>query len=424
MSKTRIARIEALEQLDREPPPPPDLLSFTPEQILGPIEPERYALPGVPLEAYTLIAGALSSFKTSLLLYLLTWKASGWDLLELDAKGTGVDIGKALLLTYEDTDRRILAKLQRVIQQGHEIIKRRFSERDAQEFAARAAANLRRLSLTGNVNAGLVHRVAGMIVPNEAFVTGLIAAVQQLAPEGGAVIGLDPLRLAIAGSQSDDDGADIVVHTLNRIAAQTGSALVVCSHSTKAGAQEPGSGYAASSYATAGSALYSQHARSNFHMARLSQEETLKLFDRTDVTEEQARGERVVRLAHGRDSHGPEREGMYLLMGAGVLTPVEPGAAKGTPEILRAAAPHLIAAIDRMKADSVRATAKALEADQILRKTLSRDEVRTALQLLLENGHLEATGGTSNRDITVTPTGRNLVKPPDDNRESPRETHD
>jgi hypothetical protein len=422
--------VELRERLEREiarlrvteAPPKLTYQSFTTAQILAPIEPEEMVLPGVPASAYTLLAGALSSYKTTLLAYWLVWKATGWDVLTLDTESGGIEIGKSLLITFEDTDKRIFARLQRVVQHGHQYIKSRFGDRDAREFVERAAANLCRLSLSGNADSGLVHRVGGVIVPNEPFVSQLIDSVLERAPEGGALVGLDPLRLAIAGSQNDDDGADVVVHTLNRVAAETRSALVASSHSTKAGAQEAGTGYAAAAYATSGSALFSNHARSNFRMARLTENEIISLFDPADVSLEQANRQRVVSLIHGRDSHGPERAIVYLLMEGGTLTRVLPGAAKGTPQILQARAPHLIAAIDRMKDAGVRASAKALEADEILRKTLSRVEVRTALQLLLENGHLEATGDTKNRNITVTDSGRNLVKTPTDSGESRRES--
>src|SRR5688572_24209511 len=85
-----------------------ELVGFTASELLAPIEPETYLLPGlVPTEAYTLIAGALSSYKSTLLVYLALWRATGFDLLDLDPNGAGCDIGPALLVVYEDPDRRL-----------------------------------------------------------------------------------------------------------------------------------------------------------------------------------------------------------------------------------------------------------------------------------------------------------------------------
>jgi RecA-family ATPase len=395
-----------------------DLLAFTAEQILGPIEPEAYALPGVPQEAYTLIAGSLSSFKTTLLLYLIVWKATGWDILGLDERGNGIDIGKAVLITYEDTDKRIFAKLQRVIQHVRQNILERSTKEDADRFVARAAANIRRVICSGRIDRGLVRRIDGMIVPNEFFLQALTEKVRAYAPEG-ALIGIDPLRLAITGSQNDDDGADIVVHTLNRLAtAIPSSAVIACSHSTKASAKEPGKTFADAAYATSGSALYSQHARSNFMMARISAEKALAQFARKDITAEEATKQFVARLTHGRLSHGATQSDVYLVMRQGSLARVAPASSKTVKEDMLTTAPHVIAAIDRMNTDGLKVSGNALEHDpELLQNLGSRAKVRDALKLLLENGYLEATGKTSNRTFQVTAKGRHL--PGESERESP-----
>ena len=218
-----------------------ELVRFTVMELLADIEPEKWLLPGVPAEAYTLIAGGLSSYKTTLLLYLGACKATGWDILGLDEHGAGIDVGKFVLATYEDTVGRMKAKWQRVIQHGHQHIAERWGKQDADMFAARAAANFLLVPCSGKLDSGIVRRIdGGLIVRNNDFLLPLVDAVRDFAPEG-ALIGLDPLRLAIAGSQNDDDGADIAVHTLNALAtAIPGSGVIVCSHSTKAGAQEPG----------------------------------------------------------------------------------------------------------------------------------------------------------------------------------------
>src|SRR5258706_16370637 len=73
---------------------PIELLALDYAQIMKPIPPERDMVPGmVPREAFTLIAGALSSYKSTLLIYLIVWRATGFDLLDMDPGGSGIDIG-------------------------------------------------------------------------------------------------------------------------------------------------------------------------------------------------------------------------------------------------------------------------------------------------------------------------------------------
>jgi hypothetical protein len=388
-----------------------ELFTFTPQQILAPIPPEHEVLPGIPADAYTLIPGPLSSFKSTLLDYLLVWKATGWDILGLDEHGNGIDIGKAILVTYEDTDARIFKKLQRVIQHGHQTIAERFSRKDADEFVGRAAANLRRLPCSGKLNRRLVYRGPdGMILRNDAFVGHLLDEIHNLAPNG-ALIGLDPLRLSISVPQNDDEGAEVVVHTLNYLAsAIPGSALVVPSHTTKAGAQEPGEGYAAGAYATSGSAVYSQHARSNFHMARLSSAEIRK-HAFPDITDEEVRRQRVVCLSHPRLSHGEELEKVYLLMGAGTLRRIKPATkAEGPAQILTMDGPPILQAVHRIALAGIKVSGAALEADPQLSDHLGRTRLRTALKLLVENGYLDKAGTTTNLNHSLTDKGRILLE--------------
>ena len=391
-----------------------ELKAFTASEILAPIAPERSLLPGIPAEAYTLVAGALSSYKTTLLIYLAIWKATGWDLLDLDPEGPGCEIGKCVLATYEDTDRRILAKLQHVIQHAHRTIRERDGERDAQRFIDRAATNIRRIPLAGNAAAGIVRRVEGAIVPNTDFIAPLIAHVRAFAPDG-ALIGIDPLRLAIAGSQNDDDGADVVVHVLNGLAsAIPGSGIIACSHATKATAQTQDgatTGYAGAAYATSGSALFSQHARSNFAMARLKAAEIRELFDPADVTPAQAERQLVVKLTHGRLSHGTERGDAYLLMRDGILERVEPRGARTATEVITSAAASVIPTVDRLKATGIRLSTRTLESDGPLVQALgSVGKVRVAVRLLLDNHHLESTGTTRDRDLIITDKGRAFLQ--------------
>jgi hypothetical protein len=400
---------------------PIDILAFTETDILGAIEPERFLLPSVPADAYTLIAGALSSFKSTLLMYLLIWKATGWDILDLDPQGTGVDIGKCVLLTYEDTDSRILAKLQRVIQQARLNILRIHGSRDAAEFIERASTNIRRISLAGKIGMGILRRSDNNIIPNEAFLEPFFARLRAFAPDG-ALIGLDPLRLAIVGSQNDDDGADVAVYTLNRMATEIpGSGLIVASHSTKNGAQESGSGYAAAAYATSGSALYSQHARSNFQMARLKDTEIRELFNPTEVSSGDADKQLVAKLTHGRLSHGMEQSDRYLLMRGGTLVPVRPTTDSGPADLIRTVAVPIFAAIERLRQAGMRASMVAMESDSGLLHALgSVRKIRMGIKLLTENNYIQSTGSTSNRDMTLTDAGRLLV-PVESCRESRQE---
>ena len=386
------------------------MIGFTAADILGPIEAERLLLPGVPAEAYTLIAGALSSYKTTLMLYLLVWKATGWDVLGLD-QGHGCEVGKSVVVTYEDTDRRIFAKLQRVIQHGYALILNQFGKADATHFVELVAANLKRITLAGKAGSGIVCRLgSNFIVPNNLFLAQFFRELKEFAPEG-ALIGINPLRLAIVGSQNDDDGADVVVQTLNRIATEVpGSGIIVASHATKNGAQEGVEGYASAAYATSGSALYSQHARSNFHLGRLKGDEIRDLFDPNDVTAEEAQRQSVVKLTHGRNSHGLERDASYLLMGKGTLSRVEPRTAKSASDVMRAAAAPIFAAIDRIKSTGIRVSADALEADEVLRKAAGGvKKIREGVALLQQNGYIEFTGKTRDRDTSVTVAGRAFV---------------
>lgn len=399
-----------------------NIRAFSVEEILAAIEPELMLLPGIPAEAYTLIAGALSSFKTTLLLYLLLWKATAWDILSLSQSDGGCDIGKSVLVSYEDTDKRIFAKLQRVIQHGYRHIGARFGERDAREFVERAARNLRRVTLAGDSTKGLVQRIAGAIVPNEGFITQITGAVQSFAPEG-ALIGIDPLRLAVVGSQNDDDGADVVVHTLNRIASTVpGSGVIVCSHSNKAGAKEPGSGFADAAYATSGSALYSQHARSNFLIARLKADEIRSLFSPKVVTDQEVTKQAVVRLTHGRLSHGSEGADVFLLQREGTLTRVDLQGATTAVDVIHTAGVAVLEALERMKDAGINPSANALEKDTALVRAVgSRKALRDVLHLLEENGHVHPAGKTKGKNFAATDSGRELLKSGENRRDTPND---
>jgi hypothetical protein len=189
-----------------------------------------------------------------------------------------------------------------------------------------------------------------------------------------------------------------------------GSGLIVASHTTKNGAQEAGAGYAAASYATSGSALYSQHARSNFHMARLKDSEIRELFAPADVMPSEADKQLVGKLTHGRLSHGLEQDDRYLLMRGGILIPVQPQTSQGPADMVRMVAVPIIAAIDRIKQSGMRASPAALENDGTLLQAVGTiRKIRTGIKLLTENNYLEASGSTSNRDLAVTVAGRQFL---------------
>lgn len=403
-----------------------ELLSATSSKdFLTPIEPETFLLPGIPIEAFTLLAGALSSFKTTLLIYLLLWKATGWDVLGFDdAKGCGCEPGKVLLLTYEDTQKRFFRKLRIIVQHGYEEISRRYNSQDADRFIALATANLRWRVFTGTTEYGLVRRVAGGVIkPNERFLASLIKEARTLAQDGGLLIGVDPLRLAIVGSQNDDDGADTVVHVLNRISMEIpGAAVLVCSHTNKATAIEGGSTtYTAAAYATSGSALYSQHARSNFLLTRPKSEEICRLFDTDTVSAEETEKQMVVRLTHGRLSHGAEEADRYFVMRKGTLSRIAGRGNRTAVDVIQSAGVPVLNAIERLKTSGVNPSKGALEKDTALVRTLgSRQALRGAVSLLLENGYIEVSGTTTNKNYMITDHGRRLMQSGENRRESPQ----
>jgi AAA domain len=392
---------------------PIELLALDYEQIMKPIPPERDMIPGmVPREAYTLIAGALSSYKSTLLIYLVVWRATGFDLLDMDPGGSGIDIGPATLIVYEDTAKRVTHKYYRVLQQGYAEIERIHGTRHAEDFLHRAVKNVRLICLTGTFRKTLVIRVAGEVMPNEAMISELTTKVGAFA-SSDLLLGLDPMRLAIVGSQNDDDGADVAVQTFNRVSViWPDSALVLTSHTTKSGAQESADGYSGKAYSTSGSALYSQHARSNFHIARLKPEEIAAKFDKTIVSVEDAARQPVARLSHGRLSHGPESTDIYLRMYSGVLTRLKPREPRTSSENVVAHIPEVVAAIDRIKTKAnVRASESTIVMDEMLLSNsgLTAVKMRALLKVLDENGYIEFTGKTKNRDCMVTSKGRAAV---------------
>ena len=386
-----------------------ELVEFDLKALLGPIRPEAYVVPGlVPADAYTLIAGALSSYKTTALVALTLWRATGQDVLGF-GRLAEADTGPCVIAFYEDAEWRIHVKFQLIVQRTHEAITKRDGAGAAGKFADRVKRNVRLVPLTGLANGTIVHRTAaGLIVPNYAFIDGLVTSVKRYTSDP-VLLGIDPLRLAIAGSQNDDDGADVVVRALNSFSnLLPGSGTAVNSHTTKVVAREgAGSGYADAAYATSGSALYSQHARSNLHIARLTAKDITNLFDATVVAPEDAKRQAVAKLTHGRLSHGVETAEAYYRMAGGILVPIEPRTApRSAADAIATALPLTAAAIERLRGEGMSVTQNNLGQDAALGDAFgSRSKILAALKTLEDEGLLAYAGATKDRSGALTEKG-------------------
>jgi hypothetical protein len=409
LSKDEVAKIA--ESISRYPSGNPaedgpiEFLTLgTRDDILAPIPPEIYLLPGlVPAESYTLIAGALSSYKTTLLSYMLIWRATGVDLLGFSRER--VDPGPVVYVFYEDPYRRIKARFNRILQDAYQLMEKDDRKKGAR-FLLLASANIHLVPMTGMSKRTLVRRDRGDIVPNDDVIEEILAGVRRFAT-CGVLIGLDPLRLAIVGSQNDDDGADVVVHTLNYFAGELdGSGLIVASHTTKVQARAPsGDGYAEAAYATSGSALYSQHARSNFHLTRLTAPEMRKF----DLAPEEAERQPIARLTHGRLSHGVESDLMHFRMAGGLLVPIRERSARSASDQMRGALPIVIETIERLHKEGTKVSETALTKDEKVHAALGgKDAVKSLLKMLEENAYIEFVGKTKNRECRVLDKARQL----------------
>ena len=389
------------------------LAAFSSAELMGPIEPEKYLIPGmVPTEAYTLLAGALSAAKTTLLHCLMLWRATGYDVLDLSGvDGSGVDVGPCVLVSYEDSDNRIIRRFQRLAQHQHAAISLIHGKGAATEYLERIEQNFRRVTLTGQMGAGIVYRNDGAIYENTPQVDAILKAVGQYS-SSGVMFGLDPLRLAIVGSQNDDDGADTVVHVLNRMANHfPDSGLIVPSHTTKSQAKGEGNGgMADASYATSGSALYSQHARSNFHLARLSSDQMRNDFSFGTFTDDEITKQLATCLTHGRLSHGAESGQKFFAMRGGVLEGVaKAGSAQPFGD---SAAPQLAAisdALDRIRVANMKPSRAALEQDPTLKQSMRRTALRDFLSLAIDQGWVSESAKTKGNEIALTDTGNILA---------------
>jgi hypothetical protein len=389
-------------------PPEFDLLALERKDMLKPVPPDRNVLPGIPAEAYTLLAGPLSAYKSMLLLYLAIWKATGWDLLGLGPEGVPVAPGPAVVVFYEDVQWRVKGRFNRILQYWYYKLARKHGEKSAEKFLDCAAANIRLIPLTGKADCTLVQRAAGEIVPNTPMIEELLTKVRAFAASD-VLLCLDPLRLAIKGSQSDDDGADVVVHVFNRIAYSIpGCGLVVSSHTTKGQAADPGDGYVAASYATAGSALYSQHARSNFWLIRVAEKDLRNLFSMEELPPEEHARQPVARLMHGRLSHGAESALAYVRMTAdGVLVPIKAlGTAQHAKSQMDRALVLVVDAIDALATQQVSRISQTVIIAQLQGALGGKSATRDMLALLEGQGFLGFEGKTKDRTGRVTETGR------------------
>lgn len=386
-----------------------ELLGFTADELLAPIAPEIYLLPGlIPAESYSLIAGALSSYKSTLLHYLGLWRATGFDLLALDPEGSGCDIGPALMLVYEDSDRRFKSRTQLIVQHAHAGIMSLHGPRTANEFLKRVAKNFKRVVLTGQVGATLVCRgPSGIILPNQPLIDELLDAARSFTASN-LLIGIDPLRLAITGSQNDDDGADIVVHVLNNLAMSLpDSGIVICSHTTKSGAKDQQSeGYAVAAYGTSGSALYSQHARSNFLIGRIPANKARELLDVGDIAAAELETQPIAKLTHGRLSHGSENPDRYFRNIGGALAPVALRKTRTAAEQIDAGARVIVAAMQRLVEQGIKVTGTSLLSDAEVQRLGKEKHIRKLIRMTEENDYIKFTGSTVDRSGVVTTKGR------------------
>jgi len=194
-------------------------------------------------------------------------RATGVDVLglDLDNAGRGVEPGPVTFISYEDADSIIVSRLKHILHHHYARI-----ERASGTPAARCVLRAIRQALPPHPP----HRPAGcaLVVRKRTRparcatprrVNALEAALRSHAASEHLTI-IDPLRLAFRGSQNDDDGADLAVMVLNDSPRGCGlGAAGLLAHDEGDG-REGGSNRVALAYATAGSGLYSQHARSNF----------------------------------------------------------------------------------------------------------------------------------------------------------------
>lgn len=395
--------------LKRDAAAPTELLAFTVHDLLTPVVPPRYLIPGlIPCDAYSVCAGALSSGKTTCGLSLAIWRATGVDVLGLDPAGK-LDVvpGPVTFITYEDADSIIVGRFKLVVQAAHARILKEGGADAAAGFLRRLAKHFRRIHYTGQPGAQLIVRDHyGQPCRNEAQIGELVAQLRAFAASEHLVI-LDPLRLAFTGKQNDDDGADLGVMTLNEIAGRMAdSGVLVLSHTTKLMAVEQSDDRVAMAYGTAGSGLYSQHARSNFHMGRPKANDIAQHAPKFLTPEEVARRQ-VTALTHARLSYGLEADTALFAMRGGVLVPIPADGTTEQPmETLRRQWRDVLAAMARITEQGGRASQTAIVADLETNQKWKRDPTRKVINACVGQGWLVSHGKGPASHYTVTDAGR------------------
>jgi len=410
---------DALGMLDLDAPPL-DVIAFTAEELLGPIEPVRYLIEGlVPCDAYTLVAGALSAGKTTFALSLAIWRATGEDVLGLNFGELlrRAEAGPVSYITYEDPASIIRRRLMIVVQAMHRQLDHEHGRVRAAEFIANLVKHLRIVHLTGQPGAQLVVRSQyGQPEVNRAQIEALVATLKAHAAAEHLIV-LDPLRLAFSGSQNDDNGADLVVMVLNDLSTRLrDSALLLLSHVTKAMAADQGNNRVALAYGTSGSGVYSQHARSNMHMGRLEPQAIERLRQRLSedcrLTDEEVQRRSVTTLTHARLSHEAEGADAHFVMRQGLLIPLRLAEGRAPESVmtrLRREWPEVAEAIQRIHSEGGRASPETLQGNATLRRDRTREDVRDLIRSMASQGWIDVQGNTRNRVLVITDLGRQLL---------------
>lgn len=354
----------------------------------------------VPSSYYTLIAGAMSSYKSTLALYFAILRATGADPLGLVPEGVPVPVGHVLVISYEDLEQDWKRRFRKVFDNipGH------------QDLEPLAMQNIRFAEFARVRGMEIARRGPGGTVEVGKRAVEWIEEQIRAAPAGTLVI-LDPLSFAIGGSQNDEDIAKVVASELNRLASCAPStAVMAIAHSNKLNAKEgTGEGYASAAYAATGSATYSNHARSNAALERVGTKECMKMFPQ--LTPKDWEEQTVVKVRHGRMSVGAASKHIYLHQRGGWLERVEPREEDPedmAPEGDDAFARRVMPKVQALMADIAREQGSvgglwALCEDERVRKVLGgRNKAVAAVKRLIHLGYVKEEGATRDRHLILT----------------------